>query len=112
MLKENFKTSVVLLLYVLHKYYLILVWEDNIKMDFQEEGCGDMDWIKLAQDRDSWRALVNKVMNLRVSYNAGNFLTSSKPVSFSRIILLHGVSKYVCGIFFQAVALNLFRILK
>jgi hypothetical protein len=41
-------------------------WEDNIKMDLQEVGCGGMDWIGLAQDRDRWRALVNKVMNLRV----------------------------------------------
>ena len=41
-------------------------WEDNNKMDFQEVGCGGMDWIKLAQDRDRWRALVNAVMNLRV----------------------------------------------
>jgi len=41
-------------------------WEDNIKMDFQEAGCGDMDWIELAQDRDMWRALVNAVMNLLV----------------------------------------------
>ena len=33
-------------------------WEDNIKMDLQKVGCGCMDWIKLAQDRDRWRALV------------------------------------------------------
>ena len=41
-------------------------WEDNIKMDLQEVGCRDMDWMELAQDRDRWRALVNAVMNLRV----------------------------------------------
>jgi len=41
-------------------------WEDNIKIDLQEVGCGGMDWISLAQDRDRWRALVNVVMNLRV----------------------------------------------
>ena len=68
-------------------------WEDNIKMDLQEGGCGGMDWIEMGQDSDRWRALVNAVMNLRVPYNAGNFLTSCKPVSFSRMTLLHGVSK-------------------
>ena len=68
-------------------------WEDNIKMDVQEMGCGGMDWIELAQDRDRWRALVNAVLNLRVQYNAGNFLTSCKPVSFSRRTVLHGVSQ-------------------
>ena len=41
-------------------------WEDNIKMDLQEVGCGGMDWIVLAQNRDRWRALMNVVMNLRV----------------------------------------------
>ena len=38
-------------------------WEDNIKMDLQEVGCGGTDWIKLIRDRDRWRALVNAVMN-------------------------------------------------
>jgi hypothetical protein len=41
--------------------------EDNIKMDLREIGFGDVDWIHWAQDRDSWRALVNTVMNLRVT---------------------------------------------
>jgi len=41
-------------------------WEDNIKMDLHKVGCGGMDWIDLAQDRDRWRALVNAVMNLWV----------------------------------------------
>jgi len=42
-------------------------WEDNIKMDLKEVGCGGKDWIELAQDRDRWRALANWVMNLRVA---------------------------------------------
>ena len=41
-------------------------WEDNIKVDLQVVGCGVMDWIEQAQDRDRWRALVNMVMNFRI----------------------------------------------
>ena len=43
-----------------------LRWEDNIRMNLREVGCGCVDWIELAQDRDRWRALVSAVMNLRV----------------------------------------------
>jgi hypothetical protein len=41
-------------------------WEDNIKLDLQEVGCGGLDWMELAQDRDRWRALVKAVMNIWV----------------------------------------------
>ena len=41
-------------------------WVDNIRMDLQEVGCGYMDWIGLAQDRECWRTLVSAVMNLRI----------------------------------------------
>jgi hypothetical protein len=40
-------------------------WEDNINMNLQEVGCGSMDWMELAQDRDRWWALVNAVMDIR-----------------------------------------------
>jgi hypothetical protein len=42
------------------------MWEDNIKMNFQEVGCEGMDWIELAYDKDRWRAFVNAVTNLWV----------------------------------------------
>ena len=41
-------------------------WVDNIRMDLQEVGCGYVDWIGLAQDRERWRTLVSAVMNFRV----------------------------------------------
>ena len=41
-------------------------WEDNIKIYLQEVGCGSMDWIELAQDKERWWALVNVVMNIQV----------------------------------------------
>ena len=51
-------------------------WEENIRNDFQELGCKDMDWIDLAQDRDKWWTLVNVEMNSRVPQNPGNFWTN------------------------------------
>ena len=63
-------------------------WVDNIRMNLQEVGCGYM-----AQDRDRWQMLVSAVMNLLVLSNAGNFLTSCKPVSFSTRTVHHGVSE-------------------
>ena len=63
-----------------------LKWEDNIRTDRQEVGCGGMDWIELAQVRECGNEPSG-------SKNAGNFLTSLKPVSVSRRTLLHGVSK-------------------
>ena len=50
-----------------------------------------MDWMQLAHKRDRWRAVVNEVMNLRVVQNAGNFLTTCKPVNFSTRTVLRGV---------------------
>ena len=68
-------------------------WEDNIKMDLQEvEGCCG-DWMELAQDRDRWRALVSKVMNLRVPKMRGISWLVAESVGFSRRTLLRGVSK-------------------
>ena len=54
---------------------LRLRWEDNIKMDLQKVRCGAKEWIELAQDRDKRLAFVKVVMNLWLTYNAGNFLT-------------------------------------
>jgi hypothetical protein len=67
-------------------------WDNNTKMDLQKVGCGGMDWTGLTKDRDRWWAIVDAAMKLRVKQNAGSFLTSCKPVSFSRRTLLRGVS--------------------
>jgi hypothetical protein len=67
-------------------------WMDNINMDLGEIGWRGMDWSYLAQDRDQWRALVNTIINLRVLYNAGKFLSSCTIGDFSRMGQLNGVS--------------------
>jgi hypothetical protein len=58
-------------------------WVENIKIDLREVGWDDVDWIDLAQDTDQWRALLYTVMNLRVPYNAGKFLSGCTIGSFS-----------------------------
>jgi hypothetical protein len=67
-------------------------WADNIKMDLREIVCGGMDWINLARDRDQWRALVNRVMNLQVSQIAGNFSSRCTTGCFSRTAQFHEIS--------------------
>jgi len=65
-------------------------WKDNIKMDLQEVGCRGMDWIELAQGRGTCECGNEPSGSIKWG---GNFLTSCKPVSFSRRTLLHGVDK-------------------
>jgi hypothetical protein len=66
-------------------------WVDNIKMDLREISWDGMDWTDLDQNRNQWRALVNTVMNLRVPYNTGKFLSSCTVGGFSRRVKLHEV---------------------
>ena len=60
----NFKQFISFYLLLFPGVYTDTQWVDNIGMDLQEVGCGYMDWIGLAQDRDRWRTLMNAVMNL------------------------------------------------
>jgi hypothetical protein len=57
---------------------------DNIKIDLRQIGCGDMDWIHLAENRNQWRPLVNTVINFLVPENYGNFLSGYTISGFSR----------------------------
>jgi hypothetical protein len=57
---------------------------DNIRMDLGEVGWGDVDWIGLAKDRNRWRALVNLVLNLQVSYDAWK-LAPQAGLSYCRV---------------------------
>jgi hypothetical protein len=61
-----------------------LQWKDNIKIILKKIEWDVVDWIHLAQDRDQWRAVVNTVMNLRVTENSGYLLSSLAANSFSR----------------------------
>jgi hypothetical protein len=51
-------------------------WEDNIRMDLREIGCGAVDWMHLAKDREHGQALVSTVMSIRFTERTRNFLTS------------------------------------
>jgi len=73
---------------------IILIWISK-KWD------GGKDWIDLARNWDRWRALVRAVLNVRAPQNAGNFLTSCKPVSLSRMTLLHG-----CGVSYECLSIG------
>jgi hypothetical protein len=70
---------------------------DNIKIDLREMGCGGMDWIDLAQDRDKWRALMITIMNFRVPQNVRKFLSSCITGGFSRRDQVHEVSLVMEG---------------
>jgi hypothetical protein len=66
-------------------------WMSNVKMDRREIAWGGMDWIILAQVKDKWTALLNTIMNLRVPYYSGKFLSSCTTDSLSRRAQLHKV---------------------
>jgi hypothetical protein len=72
-----------------------LRWVDNTRMDLGEVGWGDVDWIGLAQDRNSWRALVISVVNLRVPRYAGKLSSGLPSNGLSNSAQLHSVTYLV-----------------
>jgi hypothetical protein len=83
----------------------------NFKTDSREIGWSGMDWIDVIQDRDQWKALVDSVMNLRVSESVWKFLSSCTTGSFSRRAHLHEVSytiteKKICGHFLSLIKIT------
>jgi hypothetical protein len=70
-------------------------WEDNINMDRQQVGCGDMDWIELGKDRDRVACTFGCGNEISGSVKCRKFLTSRKPVRFSRRTQLHGVIDFM-----------------
>jgi hypothetical protein len=67
-------------------------WVDNIKLDLVEIGWGDVDWVRLAQDWDRWRARVNAVMNRRVTISAGRLSSGYTIGGHSSSAHFHRVS--------------------
>jgi hypothetical protein len=61
-------------------------WEDNIKMDLKKMVWASMDWIGMAQDRNKGQAVLDTVMNIRILWNACNFLISGRTDGFSRTL--------------------------
>jgi hypothetical protein len=85
-------------------------WVDNIRMDLEEVGWGDVDWVGLARDRDKWRALVNTVMNLE-NYRVASQLAASRVSQFTGYLqrapcrgrLIEDIGCPLCLCFKQAV---------
>jgi hypothetical protein len=83
----------------------------NFKMDLGRIGWGGVHWIGLAQDRDKWRAFVNAVMNLRVSYNAGKLSSDFTTDCLSSSAQIHRgncVAREVCFVSLYSFCLEQF----
>jgi hypothetical protein len=71
-------------------------WEDRFKLDLKKMGRESVDWIHLAPKRVYWWALVNAVINLRVSWMTGNFLSRWETVNFSKSLVHGHTSSRIC----------------